>query len=480
MQSKNESPIRGSSSPSEKNRAQDERGIAMVMVIICSALFLLMGLSLTLSSMTEFSLSNEYAARENALLIADGGFNLTQAIFRGNTLSDLLSTVTEVDQYLNYPIPTESTALRYFNRNPLSLVEAIQIDFANPPAAIGTRTVSGLLTAPAGVSLGTGRYFARVTDNDDGDGDPLSDTDSVVILRVTGVDRGSAAEGSGYGTTTQNAIAIIETTLRRDTTLRVDSAFTVYGLDMAPIFNGNSFDLDGRQHDLDGNLIGGAPQPGLALVNNNPDGGDATAAANSAYGALGANQYDNIQGSVGDFGPEPSIMDITNYIRAGSDIDAANIFDPNWLMNFVNRLGSFADNDLSTGNYNSVTWGTPDSPEITFIDGDARLGGNGTGAGMLVVKGDLDYSGAFNYIGMIFTLGGDLTMSGANKTLTGGMFFAKVIDNGDGTYSYGVPQIVFNGNSNFLYSVQGVALAYSLLPMKVLNWREVTRELEPY
>ncbi len=40
--------------------------------------------------------------------------------------------------------------------------------------------------------------------------------------------------------------------------------------------------------------------------------------------------------------------------------------------------------------------------------------------------------------------------------------------------------MVFNGNSNFLYSAQGIALAYDLLPMRVLNWRESTRELEPY
>ena len=71
-------------------------------------------------------------------------------------------------------------------------------------------------------------------------------------------------------------------------------------------------------------------------------------------------------------------------------------------------------------------------------------------------------------------------MSGANKDIIGGFFCADIIDNGDGTYSYGTPTVEFNGNSNFLYSAQVISLAYDLLPMRVLNWRESTRELEPY
>ena len=108
-------------------------------------------------------------------------------------------------------------------------------------------------------------------------------------------------------------------------------------------------------------------------------------------------------------------------------------------MSFVNRLSSIAHNNLPGGTYGSVTWGTPNRPEITFIDGNAILEENGTGAGLLVVNGTLNYNGAFTYAGMVFILGGEFTMSGANKTIIGGTFTANVIDNGDGTYSYGVP-----------------------------------------
>jgi hypothetical protein len=453
--------------------------MALLLVLICSTLFMLLGLSLTFSSMTDFSTSNEFEAREKSLLIADAGFSLTQGIFRGNALTTLLANSTVVNQYLNFPVPAGATELSYFNRNPLSPIEAMHIDYASPPTAIGTRTINGLLTAPGGVSVGTGRYFARLTDNDDGDSDPLVDTDDVVILRVMGVHRGSATEGAVYGTSTQNAIAIIEATLRRDSTFDFDQAFTIYGPNVNISYNGNTFDLDGRQHALNGALIAGAPKPGLGLMNNNPPN-NASVSAASAFTQLAGMQMDNLVGSNGDFGPLPSLADTTDALITSGDTDAANIFDPNWLMAFVDQLATWADNVLPAGTYTNVTWGTTAAPEITLIQGDAIIETDGTGAGLLVVDGDLDYNGAFTYTGLVFILGEQFTMSGANKTLVGGTFAANVIDNGDGTYSYGTPTVVFNGNSDFLYSQQAISLAYDLLPMRILNWRESTRELEPY
>ena len=337
--------------------------MALLLVLICSTLFMLLGLSLTFSSMTEFSSSNEFEAREQSLLIADAGFNLSQGLFRGNSLTSLLASATNVNQYLNFPVPTGTTELRYFNRNPLSPIEAMHIDYASPPAAIGTRTINGLLTAPGGVSVGTGRYFARLTDNDDGDSDPLVDTDSTVVLRVMGVHRGSATEGAVYGTNTQNAIAIIETTFKRDTTFNFDEAFTIYGPNVNITYNGNTFDMDGRQHALNGALIAGAPKPGLGLMNNNPGGGNAATAAASAFTSLAGMQMDNLVGSNGDFGPLPSLSDTTDAIITSTDPDAANIFDPNWLMAFVDQLAAFADNVLPAGTYTNVVWGTTAAPD---------------------------------------------------------------------------------------------------------------------
>ena len=214
-------------------------------------------------------------------------------------------------------------------------------------------------------------------------------------------------------------------------------------------------------------------------MNNNPPN-NASIAAASSYTQLAGMQMDNLVGANGDFGALPSLSDTTDSIITSSDPDAANLFDPNWLMAFVDQLAGFADNVLPAGTYDAPSWGTTAAPQITLIDGDAIVEGGGSGAGLLVVTGGLDLNGAITYTGLIFILGGEFTMSGANKNIIGGTFAANVIDNGDGTYSYGIPEVRFNGNSNFLYSAQGISLAYDLLPMRVLNWRESTRELEPY
>ena len=132
MQSRNASP----------NRVQDEQGIALLMVIICSLLFMLMGLSMTFSSLTDFSMSNEYEARAKALLIADAGFDLTQAVFRGNGLTALLSATTEVDQYLNFPVPTgpqlcaTSKEIPFLRLRPFRLIMRVLLPPSGPERSL--------------------------------------------------------------------------------------------------------------------------------------------------------------------------------------------------------------------------------------------------------------------------------------------------------------------------------------------------------
>ena len=440
---------------SEKDGAQDQRGFALLIVIVCSVLLALLGLSLTFSTMTELSLSAESEARERAFLIADAGFNLTKGSLQGN-LADLASTPQPGKQYLSYVPPTDPTALAYFNRNPMLLVEAINVDFAGSPAGTPIQ-VSGLLTPPEGVPIGTGRYFARLSSGSGGE----------VVLRVMGVQRASAT----------NAIAIIEASLRRETFFNFGSPFTAYGPNVTATFSGNSFNFDGNQHDLDGNPISGDPQPGFALAYSAPPG-NATTAANSVNSSLSASQEDNIVGAPGDFGPTgPSIQDMTDSIPT-------NIYDPSWLMGVVNRLASIANNNLTQVHYSDIgegAWGTQDNPQITFRDGNLEVTGAGSGAGILVVTGTLEIGGAFDFDGLILSLGGDVWMHGANKTITGGIFTANLIyDEVNETYTYGDNSVRMSGNSNFLFSGSALSLASNLLPVTTLSWREVTRELEPY
>ncbi len=97
-----------------------------------------------------------------------------------------------------------------------------------------------------------------------------------------------------------------------------------------------------------------------------------------------------------------------------------------------------------------------------------------------MVKGNLIYEGAFDFDGVVLVLGeGNVTLSGANKTITGGLLIARIEDEGAGNYSVGVPTLSLSGNSDFVFSGDSIRLAVSLLPMKVTSMREITPELEP-
>ncbi|MDA2934471.1 hypothetical protein MYX82_09015 [Acidobacteria bacterium AH-259-D05] len=465
---------------SSGNVRSDERGYALLLALIFSIWMMLLCLSMIFVSTTDFSISHDLGSKIKALATVDAGYNVHRDLLRGNDLNTILQNITTVPQYINYTQPAPGTdAFTFFSRNPLAPIEIMNVDYDNPPIPIGTRTVAGLLTPPSGQLLGSGgRYWAKITDNNDGDNDLSSDEDGKIYLRVMGIQRSAPGQISTYGGTAKNSVTITEATLKRDTTFDFSSPFTVYGPDVNAIFNGNSFDLDGNPHDLNGNPIAGTPVAGLSVFYDNSEGGDAEAAVASVTGALSGGQANRIVGA----GPSPSIQDNTDDIRYDPDPDKRNIFDPNWIMNLLNRMGSIADNNLTQYQYSSIgagAWGTQANPQITVRNGNLKVTGSGSGAGLLVVTGTLEIGGAFDFDGLILVLGGDLWLHGANKSIVGGIFTANVIDNWNGTYSYGEPAIRLSGDSNVLYSGDGLAMGYSLLPMKQLAWREITPEIEP-
>ena len=72
--------------------------------------------------------------------------------------------------------------------------------------------------------------------------------------------------------------------------------------------------------------------------------------------------------------------------------------------------------------------GTVASPKFTFVDGDASIGPNADGAGLLVVKGTLTLNGNFNWFGLIMVLGsGNVQRTGGGSgVITGAMVVARI------------------------------------------------------
>ncbi len=483
---------------------KDESGAVLLIVTIVSILLALLGMSMIFDSMTEFTMSHELENQKKARVNAEAGYSLQKDTLRMGDLTAILQSTTSVPRYMNYPVPTAgTTADEYFQRNPIAPLEAMNIDFENPPTRMADRTVNGFLTPGEGVSMGVGgRYWAKISDNDDGDSDLTTDVDGLVYLRAIGIQRIGAGQISTYGGTVKNSVGIVEGMLKRDQTLDLNSAFTIYGPDAVPssggnLFAGGAFDIDGYDHptmtlanllagddihttDADGD---GLPDDtaGVDAVFDDSGGGDGETLRNTIDGDLNGGQANSIVGNQSDYGGTPSLRDGTDKIRNDPNPDATNLFDATYLMKFISKTAAVADLKLPHGtNYAGNNLGTDAAPQITYCQGDCRLGGSSSGAGVLIVRGTLRFQAAFAYHGLILVVGeGNFNMSGSNVGILGGLFVAKTIDNGNGTWSYGTPSFTVAGNSNFYYQATGIGMGFGLLPLKRLAWREVFPELEP-
>jgi hypothetical protein len=153
------------------------------------------------------------------------------------------------------------------------------------------------------------------------------------------------------------------------------------------------------------------------------------------------------------------------------------------MATFIERVVAAADVVYQDGEVVSgagIVLGTEDSPQITVGLGDLSLAGNGSGSGILIVKGHLDYSGAFDYNGLILVVGdGSVNISGANKSIIGGMYVAQLLDDGNGNHSFGTPAFTLSGRTNFYFRGDSIKLAMNLLPFRKLAWREITQEMIP-
>lgn len=441
---------------------RNEKGSALLVVMLVAMSLSVLGLGITLLSLDEYSSSAEYENHLKALQIADAGFNATKSALRGKDFTTVLSTPVQIPEFI---AGADDGAFSY--RNPLPLLEARSIDFMSRPTRTGSRDIFGLLTPRYGIVIGNGRYFAKVSDNDDGDGDIYSDSDSTVVIRVVGIHRSGPGQSFAYESTFRNSVAVIESLVRRDASMNVGSPLTLLGPNVTAEFNGNAFRIEGDSE-----------TPGISVLNDDPDGGDGSAAAQEIYNSLDTNQRSNVTGASGDFGSLPSIRDDTEEMRESEDEELLKLMDPEFLAELLERIPLIADEiypdgtELSGGD---IELGTRDNPQITYVDGDFQLSGSGSGSGLLVVRGTFDYQGAFNYNGLVLVLGqGELVMGGANKSITGGLLLANLTDDGFGTASLNL-----SGNSRFYFDGAKIQMAVNLFPLKTLMWREITPEIEP-
>lgn len=147
--------------------------------------------------------------------------------------------------------------------------------------------------------------------------------------------------------------------------------------------------------------------------------------------------------------------------------------DPEKMSQFIEALKveyfalPVADRGVAPNSMGSVA-----APKITYHNGPLQLKGNNSGAGILVVEGNLSFSGTPSFEGLIIVTGQTFTISGGGNggVLGGAVVFANPIqDAGTGEWSFGQAEATFifdvdgGGKATFRYDKESLETARDLL-----------------
>jgi hypothetical protein len=191
----------------------------------------------------------------------------------------------------------------------------------------------------------------------------------------------------------------------------------------------------------------------------------------TAVSGIPANRLNNYLGS----GGTPSIGNVSGLLPA-SEQTVTN------LQNVVQSISNVANNVL-TGPVNglsSAQTGSPMNPQITVVNGDLTLSGNGTGYGILVVTGTLTFSGDWGWRGVVLVIGqGNMQENGGgNNEFDGAVLVAKTLDGaGNPLAALGTPTMNWNGGggNGVFYDSCWINNATAGVTYKVLSFREISQ-----
>jgi hypothetical protein len=483
-----------------------EEGLATLIALIALAIFSLLSFYMAFGAKTELRISDNHESEVQAIFAARAGLTHARELVRGGaTYNDLLlgpdGTYTNTAGYL-------SAARTFAFRNPVPWATARSLNILSPASdltgladdgVISTGKYSGTNgtplvpqtgiaeTAPNPYGAGTittARYFVKVTDNNgeateltaDAANNPFVDGDNIIIVRSMGV--AQTIRQTVAGTVRRNSVAVVETRFRMMNTFNLDAPFVVEGPSVVPsrnaLFDGNSF-----------GIAGGASNLGVATIDTNT--GDSTSIDQQMKAALKKNQENKITGMTAS----PSIADITNSVSTNPD--KSYLLNPSYMWNFIyNVVPSFADSvyqgnqSWSGGNAPDLGYYDPSKspndpgqrPKTIYVNGDLSCSGNMSGGGLLVVTGKLSGNGRFVWNGLILVIGkGDVDLGGWNIGLDGGMFVAKLTNNG--TPAFDTPLVTMAGNSNITINSNDISMGVRQVAPVQLGYREINSMMDP-
>ncbi len=158
-------------------------------------------------------------------------------------------------------------------------------------------------------------------------------------------------------------------------------------------FNGNAFMVDGTDHDYNGGAGPAAPVTGIATRTD--------VNTQETLHSLSQQQLDNVQGLGYSNGP-PIIPSVATFPAAPSIAQMNQFID-----DLLGRTGVVTDGNSNING--QATFGTTAAPQITHFtaSGGVTIKGNGnaSGAGIMIVEGDLTIQGTLQFKGLVLVRG---------------------------------------------------------------------------
>ena len=179
--------------------------------------------------------------------------------------------------------------------------------------------------------------------------------------------------------------------------------------------------------------------------------------------------------------PTPAISNAYSTLSSGS----INLTTVDGLTKLVNSITAAASANVYPGGTTPTNMGTNSAPVINVVQGDLSL--SGSGAGILLVTGQLTLNGAFSYNGIILAIGkGAIVKSGGGSaTVNGAMFAANLYGDVPPTYTNliplgtnhapGIPYFGWSGggSATIQYDSCWISAVTQTLPFNIVAQREL-------
>jgi hypothetical protein len=405
---------------------RNESGAVLILAVVLGALIVSLVAIATIITGKDMRRSANYEDSRRAFYIAEAGIEQAKFNLNNSTFDDYLGG-TDLD-----PTTTTDNGLIHDGAGTL----------------VGTEVTLGT-TKYSQIAFDGGNYHIRVFDNEDeGTNDPAVDSDGIINIQSVGI------TGNGDQKT-------ITASYRKVTPLLdFPAAITMVG-PTAFIETGGNIEVDGGDTnyawDLHGYAVTTGPPAGqVPLVDTNCPSQNAVAMEDASWTYTASDWSGNSEDGFNGKDNTSSVINGLPDVGVGQTVFTAA--DATALRNSLfgqcdNCMTGMPQGPSGAIHNTSGAYGTVGDPQVTYFDGNVKLTGGASGAGVLIIDGDLYINAGFDWAGIIL-IGACDTCWGAVKGVGDAKIYgALVVGNAlDATGD-------FSGNAEFFYSCDAIDLA---------------------